>query len=272
MKINKIFLFGVMALSSLFMASCGSDDDDYTPGQPAGSYNVTFADESTQVMALSANTFDITLKRTDTSGSLTVPITKLSAPDFLTVPESATFAAGEETTTITATVSDEIALNTSYSLRLQIPEEYTNPYLDQETAPTCNITFLKEDYEPFADGIFYDNFWFEDKWEAFMEYSPSQDLYRMKGLWYEGYDFFFKIAEDGSITFTNSAGEAQATSEMGYIHPSYGMVSVRQTTASGYYSMYDSSEGVFYFVWQFRVSAGSFGVGLDYFVVTKYYN
>lgn len=67
-------LFGAFAFSAC------SDDDDYKVGDPAGENNVTFLTYSNPVMAKTATTFDVVLNRHTTSGTLSVPVEKVSVP------------------------------------------------------------------------------------------------------------------------------------------------------------------------------------------------
>ena len=46
MKINKIFLMAGLAVMGLVATSCGDDDDNYTPGKPAGNNNVVFINQA----------------------------------------------------------------------------------------------------------------------------------------------------------------------------------------------------------------------------------
>ena len=52
MKLNKIFLMAAALLAAVF-ASC-SDDDSYSPGAQAGSYDVSFASQANQVLGKTA--------------------------------------------------------------------------------------------------------------------------------------------------------------------------------------------------------------------------
>lgn len=78
--------------------------------------------------------------------------------------------------------------------------------------------------------------------------------------WGNDVDFFFEFQEDGSILVDDQ--------ETGYVHSSYGMVNVRDyVTASGStengQSSYDAETGVFTFIVNYYVSAGSFGSGIE---------
>ena len=266
MKFNKIFLIAAVALAGIF-TSC-SDDDDYSVGKQAGSYNVTFAEQSNVTVGPNDSSFDVTLKRTSTSGSLTVPIEKIQVPEGFVVPESATFADGDSLTTISIAVPSDMAYFTDYTFCIAVAEEYTNPYLAQDTYGRYQVTTVKEDYVTYATATFEDTFWYEDSWDVTIEYSAIADLYRIKGLWADGYDFYFKWNgkddADQVFYFTDKNGTKATKFTTGLVSSSYGDISCTNMgttnnpsdeteTFAGCY------EGVFYIPFKFTVSAGSFG-------------
>ena len=127
MKINKIFMLATMALVSMGIASCSSDDD-YAPGKPAGSNDVYFTNEASQAIELTATSFTITLGRADAGSAISVPLVQRQVASVFTVPATAEFAAGQTETEVTIQVSSDAEPFTDYQLRLAIPEEYTSPY------------------------------------------------------------------------------------------------------------------------------------------------
>ncbi len=139
--------------------------------------------------------------------------------------------------------------------------------IDSTTTVNLNevksINYVIDDYAPFAKGT-YSSWFFEQAWDAVLEYSPSNDLYRFKDCWMPGYDVTFKFdRETLAITMTSSAYAS------GYVHPSYGMV-MATVYNNGALNEYNSEAGVFYFAYQWTVDAGSFGAGYDTFQVTEF--
>lgn len=269
MKINKIFLLAGLAVMSLAATSCSSDDDDYQKGPEAGSQNVGFYNTSNVTLALTATSFDVELKRANTSGELTVPVEVIEASSVLSVPATVTFASGSETATLSVGVSGEAQPYESYTLKLRIPGEYTDPYKVQDFYSLYGATIMKEDYKPYATAD-YTSWFFEDTWEVGIEYSEYLDLYRIKGLFVDGYDYFFKLgdkAEDGSIPMTmcTSDGKKLSSQACGYVHATYGMVSSKWLSSN--FTGYDPTENAFFIPFQWTVSAGSFGSGYDSFVI-----
>lgn len=68
-----------------------------------------------------------------------------------------------------------------------------------------------EDYKLFSNATYNDGFWYEspdDKWDVKIEYSPSQDLYRVLDMFDPGYPFYFKWnKETNIINATDEDGE-----------------------------------------------------------------
>lgn len=278
MKLNKIYLLGLLVMTML--ASC-SDDEDFTPGNPAGDRTVAFANETNLALPISTTEFSIDLVRSDTTSleELTVPIRVLNAPSFLTIPTSATFSQGSTETSIVVKIGEGMEVFTSYSLSLIIDEEYSNPYVDSPVIPRYDITIQKEDYELYATGTFHEAVYYEDEWEVEIQYSEILDLYRIKDAIIAGTHWYFKWngpdAAEQEFYFTDSKGvKASCTVAntkyygwfSGINNPKYG--DVYTTVLDGYFIGYDPGDGTygpeFDFPVNYIVSAGSFGSGYEW--------
>lgn len=269
MKINKIFLMAGLAVMSLMATSC-SDDDDYTAGKPAGSQDISFFNEYNPVLGLTDTQFEITLHRTNASGEQTVPLEVLQCADVLSCPTQATFASGDTLAHVTVAVSSEAKAFEEYILRVRIPEEYTNPYAPKMGTPQINLNVMKEDYKVLYQADFT-SWFFEETWPIEIEYSEYLDLYRIKDLYVNGYNYYYKLgkkAEDGSIPMTMCSSDGVVTKEQacGYVHPTYGMIST--TWLSDNFTGYDPGDDAYYIPFQWTVSAGSFGAGYESFKIT----
>ena len=132
-------------------------------------------------------------------------------------------------------------------------------------------TILKEDYEPYAVGVYQDPIFYKAAWEQVIEYSALRDTYRMKGVFKDGTDWFFhwnrKYGEDSQeFYWTDETGNAVTSFFSGYTHPRYGNVTVNDlygTSADYPFIGYDAEENAFYWPVSFDVSAGSFGAGYE---------
>uniref|UniRef100_UPI0032164701 hypothetical protein n=1 Tax=uncultured Draconibacterium sp. TaxID=1573823 RepID=UPI0032164701 len=261
MKTLKYFI--IVAVVALFAACEDEVERELSPEPNPNSTNVYFSNDnvSSVVLSIESTSFDVIISREVSSSEQTVSLTAENAySEIFSIPESVSFAAGESQKTITVEVSDKIVLMESYHLAIAVDQDQTNPYKEQDVFPRIELSISKEDFAPYADGTFTSVF-FEDFWDATLEYSPATEQYRLKDCWMSGYNYLFKVAEDGTIT------QVPETSESGYVHSTYGMVSV--TAQDG--SNFNSDTNTYTFVLKWTVSAGSFGVYNDTFEITNKY-
>lgn len=265
MKINKLFLTVCIAVIGLSFSSC-SDDVTYTPGKPAGQYNVAFTNESSKVLDFDATEMTIDFVRANGSGALTVPVTILNKPDFVTIPTEVTFADGATTASITATIGEGMEPFTDYSITLSIPEEYTNPYAEETNLPNYQITFLKEDYATYATGTFHETVYYEDEWEVEIQYSPLLGIFRIPNAIIDGTHWYFKWNEAADDTqefyFCDATGKKVTKFFSGINNKTYGAVTCE--VKDEYFMGYDPDYNEFDFVLSYTVSAGSFGTNYEY--------
>ncbi|MCF0202911.1 MAG: hypothetical protein HUK08_06060 [Bacteroidaceae bacterium] len=130
MKHIKSYTYLLMAM---FFTACGSETP-YTPAEPvsADNWGVYFDgdNDSDYPRSLSdPNTFDITVKRVNTNGELTVPIVVENTTGKLAAPESVTFADGEVEQSFSVTYSGLEGGKVEGTLT--IPTAYTNPYTEK---------------------------------------------------------------------------------------------------------------------------------------------
>lgn len=253
---NRYFLLAVA--SCCLLTACG-DDDDYMPGSPANTSgdNVYFSAENEASLALGVDEseFTVTIERSNTGSAQSIPLRAVSPyDDIFTVPVSVDFASGEASKTIVIKTSDKMKMFKSYALSIAIPEEYTQQYAETTVYPRIELNVIKEDYQPYVTGTYTAGF-FEESWDATLEYSEILDQYRFASCWMKGYDVLFtwegaKVVVNGGQKFAS-----------GYVHSNYGMVSVTPVGCS-----YDEGSKTFSFVYEWTVSAGTFGENLDTFI------
>lgn len=267
---NKIKFALVSLALVLGFTACNKNDYDYEPGKPAtGNKALFFDDEENLTLALTDNEIEIVLNRANTDGELTVPLIVNSAPDFVTIPEKATFAAGEAQTAVKLTIGEGMDPFTKYLIKISIPEEYTQPYAEDAGSPVYSFTISKEDFALIADGVFTSTVAWKSSWENPLEYSEYLNLYRLPDLIAEGTHvyFHFDVDEEGKqeFYFTDASGNHVTKFSTGYIHPTYGEMTatINEGYDMGYEEYVDEETGEpvneFYWVWKITVSAGSFG-------------
>lgn len=120
----------VATVMVLPLASC-SDDYDYQPGTAIADDcpNVYFSNSNESLIEVKSDdtskTVSLELRRTNTKGSVTVPIVVDSKTDNITIPESVTFADGDSVAYLNATYS-EFTIGTKFTV--SIADDYVNPY------------------------------------------------------------------------------------------------------------------------------------------------
>lgn len=290
---NKIKFALVSLALVLGFTACNKNDYEYEPGKATtNDKELFFEDEEDLVLAADQNTVAITLNRANTEGELTVPLIVNSAPEFVKIPATATFAAGEAQTTVTIEVGEGMNPCTEYLIKISIPEEYTQAYKEDAGSPVYSFTIYKEDWEPVASGIFVSTVSpLKGQFEAPLEYSEFLEVYRFAPFFEDVYYFFHfdefevteKTKEDTDTTyvkqefyFTDAKGKHVTKFSTGYFHPSYGEVSVTilEDYDMGYSEYIDKNTGEpvmeFYWPWAVSVSAGSFGNGYQSYYVTEW--
>lgn len=94
MKLNKLF-FGLLGIATLFTACKENEDDDYKWASVSGEQSYFSFDLPTKVeLDTAATSFKIPVKRINSSGALTVPLTCIDTLGVFTFPSSVTFEAG----------------------------------------------------------------------------------------------------------------------------------------------------------------------------------
>lgn len=256
------YLILIVAVS--IFAACEDDvERELSPEQNPNSANVYFSNDNVSdvILPLDATSFTVVISRENSSSDQTVSLNAENAYDgIFGIPESVSFASGESEKSITIEVSSDIVLMERYYIAIAIDQDQTKPYTDQDVYPRIELNVSKEDFAPYADGVFTSEF-FEESWDATLEYSPATTQYRFKDCWFAGYDYSFMVSEDGAIT------QVPETTETGYVHSTYGMVSATANSES----VYNSQTETYTFAINWTVSAGSFGVYYETFEITSKY-
>ena len=264
MKYNRILTAALacVSMAGLFVG-CYDEYDSYSAGAPSGRYDISILDEGAIVVSKTATEFTVTLVR-DTAvkadhSALEVPVSVFAIGIKLN-SVTASFAAGSDTTEVAIALPADMALNNPYMLTLSLPKDYIHPYKANPDA-LCYLatTISKEDYELVGKGTFNDGFWGETEeeciWDVTVEYSPELDTYRVKPAYADGCPLLFKWnKESNELTLANSTGADVDTWECGLSYGDYGAITANYVEAS-----YDPETQSFDFLFEWTVSAGSFG-------------
>lgn len=112
-------------------------------------------------------------------------------------------------------------------------------------------------WTPKYKGIYTSEF-FNESWEAVLEYEKDANLYRFANCWTECYHAIFSWK--GNDVLVNNGGKF----ETGQEDSRYGMISATQSAAG-----YTEKDQRLYFTYTWTVSAGSFGEFSDYFEIKE---
>lgn len=261
------YTFGLLlSLITIASISSCSEESVYTPGEEAAVEvsEYYFADGTETALTIGVNDKEIVavINRANAEEAATLDLIVTNPNDTLfTIPETVTFEAGATSAELKIQVNDAIEFFTNYKFVVEIPEEFTNPYIVENNNPKLDFVVMRDDYVPYAYGV-YQSWFFEQEWDAVLEYSEFLGLYRFKDCWMPGYDVTFEW-DGASETFTMSEG-AYAS---GYIYGPYGMLNA-EVYNKGAINSYDPEAKIFKFAYTWKVSAGSLGAGYDYFIIT----
>lgn len=274
--INKTNLLLILFIG-LIITACGNEDvvRDPSPAQNPNSSNAYFDSLNVfnPILPIDGTSFDMIIGREKTDVAQVIDIVASGTHiELFEVPSSVSFAAGEAKKTITINVKD-IELMEKYYLTLQLDPAQTNLYSIQRADGKivygrAEIIVLKEDFEPFAEGT-YSSLFFEESWDALLEYSPATEIYRFKDCWMPGYNVTFTWEDtEVSIIGTKNSTATFVYLQTGYVDPTYGMIRAFYSLADQNY--YNTSTKTFTFPITWVIPDGrSFGAYNDTFTITK---
>ena len=221
MKINKIFILAGVFLSGIMsLSSCGSDDDDYTPGPEvaANCADLSFGSDNVQNLEVDPDitSVDIQVYRANTQAAGTYAIKVLSNQDnIFNVPESVSFAAGQGEAVITASFSNS-ELGTTYTLELGFDDADVNPYTATNKTYAYSVTRVK--WNTVGTGQWLDGFWY-GFWDevTIQQLDADPSVYRIRNPYttelvqaygdmpgtYTNY-LTFKLASNGQVSWDGS--------------------------------------------------------------------
>lgn len=208
-KYNFIGIFTLLA----FAFSACSDDVEYEPAPipTEGTQAYIYTSASSYVFTPDQEqSFILNVERSNSAEAATVHLE--AEGEAFTVPESVSFAAGEDKKEVK--IAFNLAVGKSASVTISVPAE--EAYVYGQTKTTISIT---RDYTWTDYGIgVYTSELFGDSWEQQILKAKEGNIYKLPDCITEGYPFIFTLSEDGqSLANWN----LQAT---GYEHATYGMV------------------------------------------------
>ena len=231
MKYSFIALSTVMALG---FGAC-TEDVDYTPAGPVASdcIKASFAvdNAATVFSPTDANAFSLPIVREVTDGEATVLVkpTHVNNGDVFQIPESVTFAAGEQSTTLDVTF-EVPELEEEYTYSFELEEAAYDPY-SEATVSTSTGTVLKQADWNQTLGTTTANFAYfgteSSLWSkmvttqcSVLGTSDAATWYKLASPIEEGNDIVFKVNEDGTVRVRRQQiYMADISNLLGYSYP-----------------------------------------------------
>ncbi len=235
--------------------------------------NITFMLPETNNLTKSNNyTVPVTLSRSIIGDAYTANVVikdaycitasgeKLDAKDNVKLQNpQATFAAGESFATVNVEFSN-MGPGTSYycTLSLSDADLQTASELGSQIGTTNVSVTCDFDWENIGNGHYISPEWWEEEFDVPIEHAKGSNIYRMIGLFQEGYDIEFTI--EGDKVYVPLQGS--------WVHSSYGVVSLQGWAGENDYAgPYDAATKTCTLALRHTVSAGSFGTFVDYLIM-----
>lgn len=252
---KRIISISIAALTLLLVNACQRAGVIY---DPAGSACVSFPADAAkfEMLASDGNKITVELWRGNTQGATSIAVDIDDKTDGVFTPSKRTFdfADGEAVATIDFTYPDINAFGGEvYEIGIKVsdPDQVSPAGIDKVTVSAQRKLTRKY----VGTGVYYSD-WYEEEWEQDL-YTTEEapDLYILPDCWVRGTDFTFNIV-NGQPVWPNPFFS-------GYVHSSYGNVYIYPGDS------YIEDGAVILEVAGYRVSAGSFGGGIEYFILPE---
>lgn len=241
-KYAYVVLAGVMAMA---VTSCKDTYDYDGRGEQDPGAFLSVDATTLKYSAEDAQILKLTLMRTTVGTAEDIKLTCDNA--HFQVPSSVNFSADESKKTIN--IPFAILGGTTEEVTISVADESATVYGVKTVTFTITRDFV---WEYLGEGV-YSCWLFGEAWPQPVYRGEGTQLYKLKDCIAKGYDITFELTEDGQHLLKPIAKQ-----ETGYVHSSYGMVSVE-----GAASDIQREGNVIYLPMKYTVSAGSFGAKYD---------
>ena len=258
MKLGK-YILG-LALIAVGMTSCDTDNIGTIYDGPAMT-NISFTtakvDTETEESVLEIPVV-ITRNYSQEPETVNISMTDVSGSNVQLRDNQLVFAAGEQKVTTFVVISDITEGNT-YTCSLHLsPENVATANKFESQIHDMSISVLCRKWNSLGLGHYDSPEWWEEDFDVEIKQAEGTNLYKIIGLFEEGYDIKFEITDDNEVYV-----EKQAS----WYHSTYGVVSLMgyaKSDNSCYAGPYDPETKVAKLTLVHTVSAGSFGSYVDF--------
>lgn len=191
------YLWALPLALALIITGC-SDNDNYQVAEPlqAGNQQVHFSsvNKAKTILGSDAQTkeVDLTVVRTTTSGTTTVPVALTDATPGVTADQQVTFADGDSTATIHVALPDTAKAGDNYAYTLTVSGENTDPYTILSGGLSFSGTAVIAKSVKLLCCIYYsDNESYTDSWYE-KAYDLGDGLYMLYDFGNSGHTVYFQ--------------------------------------------------------------------------------
>jgi len=250
---KKIIYISLAIMALMLTAACQHEGAIYE--MPEGKALVSFPSDVAvfEMLASDGNKVTVDLWRGNTKGAASIPVQveDQTGGVFKLAKSSFDFADGEGVAHLDITYPDINAFGgETYKLVLSVDENQLSP----SGIGKMTVSATRKLTPKFVGtGIYYSD-WYEEEWEQDL-YTTEEapDFFILPNCWVKGTDFTFTVQNHRPIW--------PASFFSGYVHSSYGNVYIYTGDS------YIENNTIYLPVTGYRVSAGSFGSGMEYFVL-----
>ena len=193
MRFNKLYI-AISILATVLLVACNEYEDTVVPGPtvPADNPEVRFASSNKAEYELDpavALSFTLTVVRNNGTAALEVPVNVIANPDDdFVIPGTVSFAAGQDTTTLTIAMSSSAPTGETLTFEIGFGDQYVNPYLDEYGTFSADVAILN--WVKYASGTF-ESMYLGTSWTIDLYRAEGTNKYRFYNLYAEGHNFNF---------------------------------------------------------------------------------
>lgn len=270
MKISRLYI--TIIIATLFFVACDEYEDTVVPSPTVAADNPAARFVSTNATSYELDpaadlSFSLTVVRDNGSNAIEVPVNVITnTENGFVIPSSVSFAAGEDTTTLTIEMSESAPTGQALDFAIAFGEDYVNPYKSEYGSFYGEVSILV--WVKYAVGTFESAF-FEQSWTQELYNAEGTNKYRFYDLYVPGYNFDFTWDGDEELVPSyDTDGDGYYIFATGYNHPSYGPVTMHIDNNTDW-TYYNEESDLFVINASWRVSAGAFGWLDDFYTITE---
>ena len=258
MKLGK-YILG-LALVAAGLTSCDQDNIGAIYEPKAANISFLAAEQNTLTQEETL-TVPVAIGRATTNGTYTANVTMTDASEGVSLKsQQVTFADGEGMAyAIVEFTNMQKGIEYSCSLELSAADAATaNTDFGEQVTKTDIYVMCDYNWINLGNGFYSSPEWWEEEFYVPIQHAEGTNIYRMIGLFEDGFDIQFTIEGDNKV---------YVPSQPSWVHSSYGkiyLVGDANDTADGYAGTYDpATKKVTFILYHYVPGVGGFGTFVD---------